>query len=330
MLLFSLLIVPIWVLGQVKDMEKGRSYESGKSITDLDLKKDFDTQIKILKKNKKLIVLRGALHFKTIDVGAARIGKGQGATNSVSYAILEGVSETTKKEITQAYHDMLVRKLTALGYSFVDQNQLETSNKYEFLSEKAYDNDMGNKTIGRYQVATAGNYPVFKPAMGNMSVYQASLKMSKQLDVPLLSFDAIIDFARFDIDAKRWKTPGYGPGYDFQTTRSDVNILPQIGIQSYNGMQMNPISSGLSLTDENGRYDFVHLKKNMYVVENYATDIDTYQGKMPESMKRIVTINQQTTGTFVVKADEEKYKRLVLEALDAFSDYLIASIEAKI
>lgn len=329
-ILFLSLGISICALAQKRDIERSRSGETGKSITQLDLKKDFNTQVKILKKEKQLVLLKGAVHFKVIDQGVALVGKGQRRTSDVSYAILEGVSDDTRKEIVEEFNAMLIQKLEGAGFSFTNPDNLESSNKYAMLVEKQMEKTRSSKGVGAYQIETVEDKPLFKPPGGNVTVWNGMIKLSKEVEAPLISYDVIIDFARFDIEASRWKTDGYGPGYEFQHSRSEVNILPQIGVQNFNGFQMNGIQSGFYVMDGKGRYDFVHLSKNVYVRENYALDIDAYKGKIPESMKRLVTIATDISGTFVVKADEEKYKRIALEALDAYSDYLVEALQQKL
>ena len=316
-----------------RNIEGSRSMENGKLITELDAKKDIYSRVKILKKEKSYGLIKGAIHFKTIDVGAALLGKGQGRTNVVSYAMLEGITEADMNEIAVQFHTSFTEKLNNLGFTQLDWSQIESAKKYPNLKEKAVDKLESNKSIGNYTVFTVDNRPHFKLPGGNLGTFNNMKSISKEIGAPLLSYDIIVDFARFDIEASRWRTDGYGPGYDFVTTNTSANILPQIGIESIlqdSGPLPILFYSGINVLDAVGRFDDVRIQRNLYVYENYALDIDSYKGEIPASMKRLITINTSNTGTFVVKADKEKYKRIVLQALDTFSDYLIESIQNEI
>ena len=322
------------VLAQKRDIEGSRSMEGGKMITDINIKKDIYSRVKLMKKNKDFGLIKGAIHFKTIDVGAALLGKGQGRTTVTSYAILEGLTDDDFNEIAEKFNESFMRKLGSLGLSEIDWSEIESAKKYPKLLEKQQDKDEVSKSVGAYKVVTVGDRPHFKMPVGNLTVFNQMKAISKSIDGPVLTYDVIVDFARFDIDASRWRTDGYGPGYDFQTTETSANILPQIGIEHVLNLTLGPppvvYQSCLFYLDDAGRYDQVQLNKSIYVRENYANDIDSFKGQMPKSMKRMITINTSNTGTFVVKADPEKYKRIALEALEAYADNMIKAIEAEL
>ena len=62
--------------------------------------------------------------------------------------------------------------------------------------------------------------------------------------------------------------------------------------------------------------------------ENYATGIESFKGQLPETVKTGLRINTRTTGTFVIQAVEEKYKEMVLKALDQYSDLIVNYIKS--
>ncbi|MCH2214604.1 MAG: hypothetical protein MK086_05485 [Flavobacteriales bacterium] len=68
--------------------------------------------------------------------------------------------------------------------------------------------------------------------------------------------------------------------------------------------------------------------QNFTVNENYATGIESFKGQLPETVKTGLRINTRTTGTFVIQAVEEKYKEMVLKALDQYSDLIVNYIKS--
>ncbi|MEO1052189.1 MAG: hypothetical protein AAFX87_16270 [Bacteroidota bacterium] len=315
------------------DVEGSRSTEYGKLITDLNVKKDIYSRVKILKKEKTYGLIKGSVHFKTIDIGGALLGKGQGRTNVVSYAILDGLSDEDFQEIADQFHASFSEKLSKLGLTELDWAKIQSSKKFPKLLEKQQEKEESSKSVGSYKVVTVGDHPHFKVPMGNLSVFNNMKAISKEVGAPLMSYDVIIDFARFDVEASRWRTEDYGYGYDVITTNTSANILPQIGIEHIlqdKGTTMPIVYfSGVNVLDQAGRYDDIRLLKSLYYRENYAVDIDTYKGEIPKAMKKMITVNTDNLGTFVVKADPEKYKRIALQALDAFADYMINAIKSE-
>lgn len=305
--------------------QKGRGGESGKSIEDLDLKKDFDVAYgKLIKKSEVAGIVKGALHFKTITSDLRLVGKGQDRTTAKAWAILEGISEETMQEISDEFAASFSKKIASLGIEMKSWDEITSTSNYEKVSEKAIEKEKSNQATGLIEIKTANDGPNVKPVVGNPGIWGALAKVGKDFGGNAITYDINIDFARFDIDAKRWRSPGYGPGYDFETTSAEANVLPQVSIEAFNGATgLGVVPTNFTMIGKYGEASIISLGKNIYVVENYATDIDTFQGQMPERMKRMFTFNTLTTGTFVIKADEAKYKEIVLRALDQYSDYLI-------
>ncbi|MTI41238.1 hypothetical protein [Fulvivirga lutimaris] len=330
LILSFILVLPISVSAQSNAL--GRGGEKGKNIESLDLKKDFDVVGKgLIKKSEVAGIVKGALHFKTITSDYKLVGKGQGRETAKAWAILEGVSETTLQEISDEFAVSFSKKIEALGIEMKTWEEVSSTDNFPKVKEKEMEKTKSTPATGLIEIKTANDGPHIKQVMGNPGIWGALAKVGKEFKGNAITYDINIDFARFDIDAKRWRSPGYGPGYDFVTTSAEANVLPQVGIEAYNGAGgFGMMSTNLTFVGKYGEAGTINLTKNIYVVENYATDIDSYQGQMPERMKRMFTFNTVTTGTFVIKADEQKYKQLVLEALDAYSDNIIKLIKTQI
>lgn len=330
LILLFVLILPITVSAQSN--ARGRGGERSKNIESLDLKKDFDVAGKgLIKKSEVAGIVKGALHFKTITSDYKLVGKGQERETAKAWAILEGVSETTLQEISDEFAASFSKKIESLGIEMKSWDEIKSTDNFSKVQEKEIDKTKSTPATGLIEIKTANDGPNVKPIVGNPGIWGALAKVGKDFKGNPITYDINIDFARFDIDAKRWRSPGYGPGYDFVTTSAEANVLPQVSIEAYNGAGgLGVVSTNLTFVGKYGEANIITLGKNIYVVENYATDIDSYQGQMPERMKRMFTFNTITTGTFVIKADEQLYKKLVLDALDAYSDSLIEVIKTQI
>ncbi len=325
------LVMLMLVLATGALAQKGRGGEQGKDIESLDLKKDFDVSSPKLIKNSEVAgIVKGSIHFKSITSDLRYVGKGQDRTTAKAWAILEGVSEETLQEISDEFAASFAKKIASMGIEMKDWNEITSTSNYEKVNEKAIEKQKSNPSTGYIDIMTANKGPHVKPIVGNPGIWGALAKVGKDFGGNAITYDINIDFARFDIDAKRWRSAGYGSGYEFETTSAEANVLPQISIEAFNGAEgLGVVPTNFTMIGKYGEASIISLGKNIYVPVNYATDIATYQGKMPERMKRLFTFSTITTGTFVIKADEAKYKAVVLQALDVYSDYLIELMRAE-
>lgn len=320
------------LVGGVTMAQKGRGGEKGKAIEDFNIQKDFDVAgPKLIKKSEVAGIVKGALHFKSITSDLRYVGKGQERTTAKAWAILEGVSEQTMQEISDEFAASFAKKITSLGIEMKDWNTITASKNYEKVKEKEIEKVKSNPSTGYIDIKTSNDGPHIKQVVGNPGIWGALAKVGKDFGGNAITYDINIDFARFDIDAKRWKSSGYGSGYNFINTSVESNVLPQVSIEAVNGANgFGMMTSNLTFIGKYGEAAIITLGKNIYVEENYATNIDSHDGQMPERMKQAFTFNTMTSGTFVIKADEAKYKAIVLKALDQYSDYLIELIKTEI
>lgn len=311
---------------------KGRGGEKGKSIDDFNIQKDFDVgSPKLIKKSEVAGIVKGSLHFKSITSDLRLLGKGQERTTAKAWAILEGVSEETMQEISDEFAVSFARKISSLGIDMKEWSEISSTKNFAKVKDKEIDKVKSNPSTGYIDVKTANEGPHAKQVVGNPGIWGALAKVGKEFGGNAITYDINIDFARFDIDAKRWRSSGYGSGYDFINTSVEADVMPQVSIEAANGAAgFGMIASNLTFVGKYGEASIITLKKNIYVTENYATEIKSHDGKMPERMKRAFTLNTQNAGTFVIKADEAKYKTIVLKALEQYSDYLIQLIQTEI
>ena len=324
------ILLSVAAYGQLRT-ERARGGEVASSFSEINVKKDFyNGYKKVVKKSKKAGLICGALHFKKITTSSVLLGKGQGRQTVKSWAILEGVSDQTMQEIADEFAVMFNKKIEAIGIETVDWSTVSGTKGFAKVTEKQNRKERTSAGYGHIVVKTANDGP-YNRAL-NFNTAGLYKKVGKEIGGEVMGYDIIVDFARFDIDAKRWRSAGYGPGYDFVTTNTSANVLPQVSIDlgaGSNGLT-NSVPTNVNFVDVNGGASLTTLLKNIYLIENYATDIDSYKGQMPAAIKKGLQINTKTTGTFVVKADEAKYKELVLKALDQYSDLIIKHFQSEI
>ena len=311
-----------------QDFAQSRGGEAFASFNDFNPKKDFACGWdKPIKKSASAGLVRGSIHFKNITSGAVLLGKGQGRENVTAWAVLEGISDETLQEIADEFAISFQQKFERIDdISTVAGDNFTNGKTYTKAVETASKTEDNGKLIGQVKVKTANGmaYNRFN-VLKTPGLYS---KLAKEGGADVYSYDIVVDFARFDIQASRWKTDGYGPGYDFINTKTSSDVMPQISIKQSNGAdRMKVVFSNFSLVTEKKLTSTINLMKSLYYNENYATEIDTYQGAMPEEIKKGISLNTRNTGTFVIKADEAKYKEVVLKALDAYADLLIDYIK---
>lgn len=322
-LLFSISIT----LGQ-----KGRGGTVGKDMDNFNPEKDFYYRYsKAIKKTQNVGLVRGALHFKRITSDYKLVGKGQDRTTTKAWAILKGVSDQTLQEISDEFAISFSKKIAALGISTVDWTKIKASKGFQKLLSKQIEKQKSNTNVGFIDIKTVHTGPHTRQLLGNPGTINAYKKIAKETASDALTYDIIIDFARFNIDAERRKSMGYNSSYKFVKTSVSTNALPQIVIKNNNSAAtFGMVATNLSLVTKNGGIATISLKKSIFYPENYALEMTSYDGKLPKGMKSLITFNTMTTGTFVIKADEAKYKEVVLKALDKYSDYLIELIKTEI
>lgn len=313
-----------------QDNAKARGAMQFSTFNDFDVKKGFHCGWdKGLKKSSTAGLVRGSIHFKNITSGNVLLGKGQGRETVRSWAILEGVSDQTLQEITDEFAVIFQQKLEKIGINGFDGSAFKSSKTFAKLTEKTSKTEDAGQLIGRVKVKTANSMPYNR--YNNLKTPGLYSKLAKDAGGDAYSYDIVVDFARFDIQASRWKSAGYGPGYDFINTKTSSDVMPQIAIkQSNEADRLKLVTSNLTLINDKKMYSTLNLMKNLFYNENYATEVDSFEGEMPAAIKKGIQINTRTTGTFVIKADEKKYKEVVLKALSSYADLMMEHIETQI
>lgn len=300
--------------------------EQHKSVDEINYKKDFDVAGKaLIKKCQTAAIAKLALHFKTITNGKASVGKGQNRTTSVTWAMLDGVSEETMQEIADEFYVYVNQKLESeLNIKTIGWDQVVAQEKeYSNIQDKQIDKFWDNKNEGAIVVKTANDGPHTKQIVGNPGIWGAYAKLGKALKANPITIDLVIDFAKFDIELSRRY------GYSYTTTSASADIVPEISVQYMSGATgFNSMFSNVTFIGKYGEAGIVNLKKNINFPSNFATSIESYNGKMPESMKKSISFGSSlTTGTYIVKADDQLFKAAVLSALKSYIDVVFKKIK---
>ena len=313
---------------QMSLAQKGQNLTSVKSISEVDMKKDVKLSNKgVAKKMKTVAVTKTALHFKEITVGKALAGKGmQERVGSTTWAILDGVDDELMQSLADEFYHILNQKLQNAGYQTVDWETVTAAKAYEKLSDKEASREMSSKEHGAAQTFTAFNGANTKQLEGNIGTWSQYGKLAKELNAFPLAIDLFIDFAVFDIDLRRRR------GYKYTETTASAHVVPEISIKPYLGGETLPIGyapaySNISVTQSYGKSTIININKNVSIPGEIASSIDGYSGKLPKKMKRWISIGDNlTTGTFVIHADPELFRKAVLNALSEYTDVLIAKM----
>ncbi len=310
-------------LALISFSQKNKGGEKNHNSKELDLKKDFNISGKsVIKKSKQVALTKVALHFKKITNNQVYVGKGNDKVSASAWAILEGVSDQTFQSIADEFYKRLNDKLKAEGLAITDWNTVTSAKNFDKVNDKQIKKHWSNKNIGLINVYTANEGPHCKQVIGNPGIWSAYAKLGKELKSNPIALDIIIDFARFDLKMKQ-------SGYYFRTTSANSNVYPQISIEKFSGANgFNTISTNLTAVGKYGEASIITMKKNIYFEDEFAQSIDSHSGKLPESMQKKISFGTNlTTGTFVINVDEEAYKTAVLNALDTYTDYMIAQIK---
>jgi hypothetical protein len=301
------------------------------TVDQIDMKKHINLLgKKFFKKGEAVALYKTALHFKVISSGTAMVGRGMQERNfATAWAMLSGIEDAHMQEITDAYYEMLRGKLIKMGIKVIDFETISKASAFEKLSDKDSRREWSSKSTGAAQIYTAFDGPLTPPVEGNISNWSKLGKLSKELKADAMFVDLIIDFAVFDIDFHRKR------GLKYTSTSATSNVVPEITIMPYYGgevppMGYSPTQSGLNLVPAYGQQGVIQIKKNILFPGGYSDNIEGYTGKIPNSMKRWISIGSEldlTTGTFVIQADPQLFRDRVMAALELYTDVWLAKWE---
>jgi len=293
---------------------------------------------KTLAKTKRICIPRTSIHFKTTTNESTTFGRGTNSTTVGAWANVQGVSDETRQALVDEFYEYLVKGIEGLGIEVVPYEQVLASPAFVKFSDKQVDRVLSNKKYGVNQIFTYKNGPHTKSIVGNPGIWNASKKVAKDLEANFMMVDVTLDFTRFSINFKKDKSVFYNAGfvdgysYDkvYTSTKAKSAAIPQIIIQQSNGALTFGVSNtGAFIGDAKGLSTGIALVKDAKANGLFATNIESYRGKLPEGMRKGIRIgDHMDTGTFVITADDMAFKAAASAALRHYADGLIAAMKA--
>lgn len=301
----------------------GRTMERNKSAERFNPKKGFSVvQPSELKKAQKVAIAKLALHFKVVSSGKARIGHGAMREQAESWAVLDGVSESTLQAIADEFYAYLAQRLAqTAGWQVLPYSEVAGAKAFSRLQEKQIPKTMEVKNEGAVLIKTAFDGPHTRAIMGTPGTWNAYQKVAEELKAHVISIDIVVDFAKFDIELERF----YGYSYVYKSV--EAGIVPEISIESMLGEEsFKGTFSALTLVSPRaGMAGEIRLMQNVTFPGNYADGIDWYSSP-PPLLKNFSYFRAMPKETFVVKANEQRFKEMALQALKQYADFLVQRI----
>jgi len=266
-------------------------------------------------KTKKWNFLKFGIHFKQISSEVTYGSSKNQDVNAKSYAILEGISDATYQSITDNFQAKFKKRmLDDLGIEVNFWNAVKSFEGAAKVLEKEDPKQYSNKGTGAAVVFTADKGPYYKRVGG---FPPGGKKLPKEMEAASAELDLHIDFAAFETTIstnKDW-------GWDVITTTTTVDQ----GVRA--GVFVTP-GSNVGAMDQTGYLMAAPLFTLIPSTQPYSSGIESHANEIPEGMAKKFSLTKfAKVATFVVKADEEKYKKAVEEALDTYLDKLIAKIK---
>lgn len=290
-----------------------------------------NTDKKVLKNPYQQALPFIALKFRTASTGTIQQGFGKNVTRAAAYAMLDGIDSTVFQSITDEFYQIFTDKLKSAGVNFVDLAKIKASGKYqEFLAAKPAQRYFNHKEYGTASVYSQNNEAVFDiPANGFKM-----LKYQTEVGGGIAALHLTVDFVEMDM------TIG-DIHHDFfdasnKTTNATAKVRPAIKITS---LWAESVSEGLGALGAANSGGFVMSNKEMIgviftglkpIYAPFYADVTTFEGETPEYAKNhsLFGGGAMQLGTFIVKPEQEAYKKAAIEGLSRYADYVVAIIKS--
>ncbi len=264
----------------------------------------------------------------------------RGTGNAVTWAVLENVDNQLFQEIADEYYSRLAAKLAAQGLTVSDD--WKNSKHYQTLVEDnaKHKRVTFDKDWGVSELVTANKAPYIE--YGSMA-FGAHAKLGNEQEYPVGQMFLTINFA--DIA----QSVSESSSFSYRTIEAESTITPLVSVSP---PTMGGISRAFAAGKGDGSYatfqgdswgnTSVAVKNPLTSSLQYSQGIEKAEG-MPEMFRKyssfsedllsIVSLGRFDSGrggagefVFVVKADREKYKAAVLDALSKWDDHLLMMI----
>lgn len=277
--------------------------------------------------NKDWAFTKIALHFKVITSETAIGGKRNQYVDAKSWAMLNGVSEETMKEIEVEFTKRLRKRLESeLGVTTKTWNDIKDLEGSDKVKDKEDPKTHMKKSEGAAVIVTADDGPFFHRVGGFPA---GGKKLGKSSGCALIELDVILDFAIFETSIA--STKDYGWNVTTINTRVQQGVAPVVFVSPMFGGNMDMRNSKWTgATTASGIYTSTvsslgPIKSDL----EFASEVSTHSGEMPAIMKRKFNLAKpDMTSTFVVETTDAKYKAAALDALDQWIEGLIVELKA--
>ena len=291
---------------------------------------------KVFSKASEVALLGANVRFK---VASREMGetssKADNWTKFASYAVLDGVSDATFQEIANEYEKMVVAKFKSIGISAKDYKEIQKAKSFPKLKEKQLkEKDNVRKSWGVARTFTPRNQDLID--WGYADPFGPHLKVAKELDALLFTSLVTVDFCAIGVEVSQSGFTESGSGRRHVYTEGKSTVVPMIIIDGYTypmkGMKMGEDNTINLCVDEKGNPYHTKLDLNQSEIASkvdFATSVEKCDGCQPEFAKGRLKLMENTMGTVVIKADEQLYKKAVLDALQQYLDQVFMLYKAQ-
>lgn len=264
----------------------------------------------------------------------------RGVGNVVTWAFLDGISDSLLQAFTNEYAIRLAEKFKAngldpsLAYKNTDEYKKLIANNSKFNRE------VEKKSWGVSKIFTANDEPYIDFPVGMVGAHAA---LGNKLKSPVGVVFITIDFIAIDQKI----TKGISDLWGDRTNTFETSIVPVIRIEGVTqGAKMRGDGTYATFSGDNYSFCNPFLKIDYAITSSKAYKATiTKTTEMPASMKKFnnAFVGDMATlfsggviksgrgvseNTFTITPDVQSFKEAVFNALDMYNDYLITYIKA--
>lgn len=279
------------------------------------------------KKETTVAILGSNLRFKVAShQSETNSWKDEKSYKFGAYAVLQGIDDALMQDISNTYYTMLVSKFKELGINVVPYAKIENAKSFAKLKEKDLKENINIKKS--WGVTKTFNYDAHDYIVwNNAAPFGPHQKITKEIKAMLFNSQVTIDFCHIGIDISQSGTNYYGTNKRVVYTEGNASIVPGIHILGYtyndNGLNMledNTFNFSISPSGKQNNLILNTHKSDIESTTQYALKTEMCDGCTPEFAKGRLKLFEHNTGTVVITADPELYKKAVLEALQKYLD----------
>lgn len=304
-----------------------------KQIKEISKKYNLYSQGDIFSKADKVAILGNNIRFKLASRQAEETSwKKEMYYKFAVYSVLEGLNDQVFQEITDEYYNMLKSRFESLGIEVVNYDAISEAKSYKKLKDKGLrETEDVKKSWGMAKTYNYSGLPYI--SWDNAAPFGPQQKLPKELDAVLFNSLVTVDFAHIGIDIEQSGKNYYGSNERVIYTEAKSSVVPVINIDGYTypskGTEMLEDNTYIFCLNPKGKQLNFKLDLNESNIESelvFASEVDRCDDCKPEFAQNYFQIMEGGMGTVIVKADSEKYKKAVLDALEKYLDEVFVII----